>query len=394
MGIDEKFRIDAVRVRELVLPFRIPFRISQGVMPARRSLIVELESDGVVGYGESAPGAEPFYSEETVGTVRTIYEELFLPRLIGKEFATVEAFDDELRRGVRGNPFARCGLENAYWDLVCRRNGVSLTELIAGRLQKRGVPADQCVPRPHISSGVSIGIPDDRELSTLQRWISEYLDEGYQRVKIKISPGWDVEACRTARETVGADFPLWTDANASFVLDQHLDVFRAMDEFGLLFHEQPLEHCDLLDHAQLAKEIRTPVCLDESLKNARAGRQSLELGTSRIWNIKLQRIGGLCEALKIYQLAVEQSAELWGGTMPESGIGSQAILALAAFPAFTYAADVEASNRWYQPGYDPVEISMSAEGTIEVSGNAGIAEIMDADRYERFSSEVLNVRAT
>lgn len=390
MGINETFRIDAIRVRELVLPFRIPFRISQGVMPARRSLIVELESDGVVGYGESAPGEEPFYSEETVGTVRTIYEELFLPRLVGKEFSSVDAFDDELRRGVRGNPFARCGLENAYWDLVCRRNSVSLTDLIATRLTSLGIPAEQCVPAPHISSGVSIGIPDDRQLSTLQQWISDYLDEGYRRVKIKICPGWDVDACRTARETVGPDFPLWTDANASFTLDRHLDVFRAMDDFGLLFHEQPLDHCDLVDHAQLAREIRTPICLDESLKNVRAGRQSLELESSRIWNIKLQRIGGLCEALKIYRLAVEQGAELWGGTMPESGIGSQVILALAAFPAFTYAADVEASNRWYKPGYDPVEIGMSPAGTIEVPQNAGIAEIMDWERYTEFSQQILS----
>ncbi|MEO2049248.1 MAG: o-succinylbenzoate synthase [Pirellulales bacterium] len=389
MAVNESVKIDAIRVRELVLPFRIPFRISQGVLLARRSLIVEMESDGVVGYGESAPGDEPFYSEETLGTVRTIYEELFLPRLIGKEFATVDDFDVKLRRGVRGNPFARAGLENAYWDLVCRRNEVSLVDLIAERLKRLGLPSDQCVPSARIPSGVSIGIPEDRNEATLQSWIEEFLDEGYQRVKIKISPGWDLGACRTARSTVGEGFPLWTDANSSFELSEHLDIYRAMDEFEMLFHEQPLDHCDLLDHARLAKEINTPLCLDESLKDARSGRQALELSASKIWNIKVQRIGGLCEALRIYSLAVENDVALWGGTMPESGIGSQVILALSAFPAFAYAADVEASDRWYQPGYDPVEIVMDREGTIALPSCAGVAEAIDFDRYERHSCEVL-----
>ncbi len=393
MGCDERVSIDAIRVRELVLPFRIPFRISQGVMPARRSLIVELESEGIVGYGESAPGEEPFYSEETIGTVRTVYEDLFLPRLIGKEFETVDDFDTELRRGVRGNPFARTGLENAYWDVLCRRNGMPLVELIAAKLKDSGLSPEQCVPCKRISSGVSVGIPEDNKLATLQRSIVEYLEDGYRRVKIKICPGWDVEACRAARETVGDDFPLWTDANASFELTQHLETFRAMDEFGLLFHEQPLDHCDLLDHAQLAREIQTPICLDESLKNSRAGRQALEVGSSRIWNIKVQRLGGLCEVLRVYRLAVERGVALWGGTMPESGIGSQVILALAAFPAFVYPADVEASVRWYQAGCDPVEISMATDGTITIPDTNGIADVMDMDRYKRFSGEVLNVIA-
>lgn len=128
-----------------------------------------------------------------------------------------------------------------------------------------------------------------------------------------------------------------------------------MDDFGLLFHEQPLDHRDLLDHAQLARQIRTPICLDESLTDARQGRHAIEAGASRIWNIKIQRVGGLLEALKIYQLAAEKGVRLWGGTMPESGIGSQVILALAAFPAFVYPADVEASDRWYRPGCAPMK---------------------------------------
>jgi len=389
MGLNENVRIDAIRVRELKLPFRVPFRISQGLMPMRRSLIVEIESDGVVGYGESAPGEEPFYSEETVGTVRTLYDELFLPRLVGRSFSSIDDFDAELRLGVRGNPFARTGMENAYWDVVCQQSGISLTEAIADRMRSMGLPKEHAEPSGQIPSGVSIGIPEDRQTSTLACSIEEYLAEGYRRVKIKICPGWDVEACRAAREATGEDFPLWTDANASFRLDEHIDIFRAMDDFGLLFHEQPLHYTDLLEHARLAKTIRTPLCLDESLKDARCGRQAIETGASKIWNIKVQRIGGLCEALRIYELAVRNNIALWGGTMPESGIGSQVILALAAFPAFTYPADVESSSRWYKPGYDPVEITMATDGTIATPQFAGVAEVLDFDRYEKFSCEVL-----
>lgn len=387
--MDERVRIDAIRVREIALDFRTPFRISEGVLATRRSLIVELVSDGQTGYGEAAPNHEPFYSSETLGTVRTLYEELYLPRLVGREFESIDAFDAELRRGVRGNPFARAGLENAYWDLVCSRSGVPLVEAIADRLRKAGLPSDAATPRTRIPSGVSVGIPEDEKEATLARSVAGYIEDGYQRVKLKIRPGWDSVACRAARSAGGDDLPLWTDANASFRLEEHLDRFRAMDDFGLLFHEQPLHHTDLLEHGKLAKAISTPICLDESLKDARCGRQALELGASRIWNIKIQRVGGLLEALEIYRLAHESDVALWGGTMPESGIGSQVILCLAAFPQFQYAADVEASERWYQPGLDPVDIPMTKDGWIAVPQTAGVEAVLDRGRYERCGRQVL-----
>ena len=390
--MNEAFRLDSITVRELCLPFRIPFRISNGVLTVRRSLIVELASEGIVGYGESAPCEEPFYSEETLGSALSLYRKLYLPRLVGRSFSSIEEFDRELRRGVRGNPFARAGMENAYWDLCCRQSEIPLTEAIADRLRRLELPEEHHRPRETLPSGVAIGIPDDGKTSTLESWIAGYLDEGYRRVKIKIRPGWDVEACRAARRATGDDFPLWTDANASFAIDRHLDVMRDMDEFGLLFHEQPLHHRDLLDHARLAKEIRTPLCLDESLTSVRTGRQALTLGASRIWNIKVQRVGGLSEAIAIYRLAVENDVELWGGTMPESGLGSQAILALAAFPQFVYPTDVEASSRWYGPGLDPVEVTVSQDGHISVPRARGVREVLDPERYEKFTRVVASAR--
>ena len=388
--MDEHVRIDAIRVREIALDFRTPFRISEGVLATRRSLIVELVSDGHVGYGEAAPNHEPFYSSETIGTVRTLYDELYLPRLVGRKFETIDAFDAELRRGVRGNPFARAGLENAYWDLVCSRSGVPLVNAIAERLRAAGIPDEAATPAQRIASGVSVGIPEDEKEATLARHVAGYIEDGYQRVKLKIRPGWDTIACRAARSAGGDDLPLWTDANASFRLDEHFDRFQAMDDFGLLFHEQPLHHSDLLEHSRLAKVIQTPICLDESLKDARCGSQAIALDASRIWNIKIQRVGGLLEALAIYRLAFKSGAALWGGTMPESGIGSQVILCLAAFPQFQYAADVEASDRWYQPGLDPVDIPMTADGWITVPQTAGVEAVLDRERYARSSREVLS----
>lgn len=391
--MDERVKIDSITVRRLELPFRSPYRVSSGVLHFRRSLVVEIREDGAVGYGESAPCEEPFYSEETLGTVRTLYEELFLPRLVGREFPSISAFDQAIREGVRGNPFARAGLENAYWDLCCLKNGIPLVGAVGRRLAGMGLAKGHLTPRRGIPSGVALGIPEDGAPDTLARSIESHLEAGYRRVKIKIRPGWDVEACRAARRAAGDDMPLWTDANAAFDIERHLETFRAMDDFGLLFHEQPLDHRDLLEHRALGREISTPICLDESLASFRAARDTVRLKASRIWNIKVQRVGGLCEAIEIYRLAAANDILLWGGTMPESGIGAQAILALAAFPAFVYPSDVEPSTRWYGEGHDPLELVMTPDGEVPLSRQAGIETALDKERYHRFSRVLMERRS-
>ncbi len=383
--MDERVRIDKIRLRELSLPFRTPFQISSGTLLRRRSWIVEIESDGCVGYGESAPNDEPYYSEETIGTVRSVLGDLLIPRVAGREFSSIDEFDAELRRGVRGNPFARVGLENAYWDLCCRRSGVPLVDAIGSRLERLGVAAEHRTPAASIESGVSVGIPPEANTTTLARWIEEYLDEGYRRVKIKMRPDCAGSLCKTARDVVGEGFPLWTDANASFELSRDLETLQSLDEFGLLFHEQPLHHRDLIDHATLGRSLSTPVCLDESLHSERDGRAAIALEASRIWNIKIQRVGGLSEALRIYRLAVKNDVALWGGTMPESGVGAAPMLALGAFPGFVHAADIEASDRWYEPGHDPIDIEMSSDGRIDVPREAGVEPYLHRERYESFS---------
>jgi o-succinylbenzoate synthase len=181
-------------------------------------------------------------------------------------------------------------------------------------------------------------------------------------------------------EAAGRPVLLWADANASYDLERDTDALRAIDGEGLLFIEQPLQHDDLVDHSVLAKRLRTPVCLDESLRDARWARQALTLGASRIWNIKVQRLGGIAEALRVYALAAANNVELWGGTMPETGIGARAILALGALPRFVYPSDVEPSDRWYAPGTDPLPLVMAADGTMPVPSETGLATVSVGER--------------
>lgn len=374
--------IERARLWDVALPLTVPFGISGGVMHVRRSLIVELATgDGAAGFGESAPFELPFYSSETVESARWMLTSVLLPRLVGHTLDTPMDADAILRTGVRGNPFSRAGVETAVWDLFCHRRGKRLLDLIVDALRAMGVDEGPLRARSGVTCGVALGIPDDGASATLARWTREALAQGYARVKIKIRPGWDVEPIRAVREVIGSDRSvlLWADANASYDLERDTEALRAIDAEGLLFIEQPLQHDDLVDHAALAQRIRTPICLDESLRDARWARHALSLGASRIWNIKVQRLGGLAEALRVYALAAAHDVALWGGTMPETGIGARSILALGALPRFVYPSDVEPSDRWYTPGTDPLPLVMAADGTMAVPSEKGMATLGVAD---------------
>jgi o-succinylbenzoate synthase len=371
--------VDRARLWEVAVPLTVPFAISGGVMRVRRSLIVELTAGGgATGFGESAPFELPFYSSETLESARSMLTSVLLPRLVGRRLTSVTDADVILRGGVRGNPFARAGAETAVWDLFCHHSGVALVDVIVDTLRAAAVADHDLSPRPHIPCGIALGIPEDESASTLARWTRAALAHGYQRVKIKIRPGWDVEPIRAARsaiESSGRDVPLWADGNASYDVERDADALRAIDGEHLLFIEQPLQHDDLVDHAELARRLQTPICLDESLRDARWALHALRLGASRIWNIKVQRLGGLAEALRVYALAAANDVALWGGTMPETGIGARAILALSALPRFLYPSDVEPSERWYAADADPLPLVMSASGTMEVPREAGLATL-------------------
>jgi O-succinylbenzoate synthase len=353
-------RITRIDLREIVLPLVEPFIISGGAIPHRRSLILELHDEqGRRGFGECPPFELPFYSEETLNGARDLLERVLLPRVAGRDFSSPEELDAALRVGVRGNPFARAALETAAWDLEAAANGVGMAALLGQRLGETPAPAVPC--------GVALGIPQDRSLETLLRWVSAAIARGYRRVKIKIAPGWDLEPVReVTRLLAGTGLPLTVDANGAYEWPEHEHVLEQLDDYGLLYIEQPLAPEELVGHAKLDRALHTPVCLDETLRDARVARQVVELAGPRVWNIKVHRVGGLSEVCRIYKIAREFGATLWAGTMPESGIGSQAALAAASLPLFTYPSDLEPSERWFGAGNDTIELTMDQAGMMAV----------------------------
>ena len=374
-------KIERAELYELTLPLVEPFIISGGAVTERRSLVVALSDDrGHTGYGESPPFDLPFYSEETLASARDVIARVLLPRVQGRAFESPEAVDDALRENVRGNQFARAGVETAAWDLGANARGLGLAQLVAERL---GV-----APAGSVVCGVALGIPADRDASTLARRVAEALKRGYRRVKIKVAPGWDGVAVRAARDAMAnVDLPLTVDANGAYAWPEHERELRALDDAGLLYIEQPLAPDELVGHAHLAHALHTPICLDETLRDASHARQVVHLEGPKIWNIKVHRVGGFAEVCRIYRVAQQYGAGLWAGTMPETGIGSQAALAVAALPGFVYPSDLEPSERWYGRNADVIKLTMGKDGRMAVPGQC-VARLLDRGRFRAASRAV------
>jgi o-succinylbenzoate synthase len=379
--------ITRIQLFDLTLPLIEPFVISGGTMRERRSLVVVLhDAEGHRGYGESPPFELPFYSEETTASARHLLEHVLIPRLLGAEQDSPEAVDAAVRVGVRSNSFARAAVETAAWDLEAHRRKTGLAALLGERLGSD--------PAEEVPCGVALGIPVDRSPDTLRRWVTEAIATGYRRVKIKVAPGWDEVPVRAAREAMaGTALPLTVDANGGYEWPEHERALRALDDAGLLYIEQPLHPDELVGHARLAERLKTQVCVDETLRDARAARQIAELGGPLVWNVKVHRVGGLSEVCRIVRIARECGAKLWAGTMPESGLGSQAALAAAAMPGFVYPSDLEPSTRWFGRNADVIKLTMTGEGIMRVPG-VPIAALLDAGRFGAASSLILDAGTT
>jgi o-succinylbenzoate synthase len=382
----EPMPIERIELYELTLSLLEPFIISGGTMTQRRSLVVVLYDErGCRGYGEAPPFELPFYSEETLAGARYLLEEVLIPRLLVARVDSPDQADPVLRNGVRGNRFARAALDTALWDLAAARRGIGLADLLAERL---GVK-----PAQSIACGVALGIPHDRSLDTLRRSVEASVARGYRRVKIKIAPGWDaVPVNATSEVMAGSGLPLTVDANGAYEWPEHERNLRALDEAGLLYIEQPLAPEELVGHARLAQELRTPICLDETLEDARAARQIVELGGPKVWNIKVHRLGGLTEMSRVYAIARRYGAALWAGTMPESGIGSQAAIAAAALPGFVYPSDLEPSSRWFGADADVIELTMGQDGHMPVP-RVSIERLLEGARF-RTASQLIGSQPT
>jgi O-succinylbenzoate synthase len=321
--------LDWVRV-----PLREPFRISNGSVEVKDSIVVSYERGGVTGYGESSPMAGAFYSAETPESTWAALETL-APAVLRDPAADLDAV-------VAGEQFAKCGIVGALVDREIRMQAVPLWRWLGS--------ADRPVP-----SGVAIGIFDT--VDELLERVDTYVRQGYRRVKIKIQPGWDVEPVSRVRQRF-PDVPLMVDANAAYTIED-LAVFRELDRFGLMMYEQPLGRHALEEMAELARAVATPVCADESAESLAMLERLIELRAASIINIKIQRVGGIHNARRMHDRCLEAGLACWAGTMPELGIASTEAIHLATLPNFLYPTDVEASERWYTDDIidPPVEIS-------------------------------------
>jgi O-succinylbenzoate synthase len=362
-------RVRSVELRLVGLPLVRPFRTSFGEMTHRECVLARVETDEAVGWGECVASREPDFSEEWNDGVWILLRELLAPALL----AAGDLGIGDVERGfasVRGHPMAKATLVNAFVDATLRAEGRSLASFMGGT-------------RERVECGVSIGIAPTAD--ALLEQVAGYLDEGYRRIKLKIEPGTDVDRVRSVRE-VHPGILLSVDANAAYTLDD-LDVFRALDAFGLLMVEQPLHHEDLVEHARLQAAIATDVCLDESIRSAADARAAIGLGACRIVNIKQGRVGGILEAGRVHDACAERGVPVWCGGMLETGIGRATNLALASMPNFRLPGDTSASRRYFAEDLtEPFELA--PDGTMAVPDEPGIGVDPIPERLEAATRRV------
>lgn len=358
-------RVERLDLRLLRLPLAHFFETSFGRVHDRHFLLVTAVADGVEGWAECVAEASPYYSPETTETAWHVITEFIAPRVLSASLDHPQDLPGVVA-AVRGHQMAKAAVEMAVWDLFARQQRVPLARLLGGQAAR-------------IPAGVSIGIQDS--IDDLLRKVESELAAGYRRIKIKIKPGWDVEIVRAVRRRFG-DVPLMADANAAYSLADS-DHLRRLDEFGLMMIEQPLGYDDLFDHARLQKVLATPICLDESIHDARSATEAVEMGACRIINIKPGRVGGHAESIRVHDACAARAVPVWHGGMLESGVGRAHNIHLASLPNFTLPGDIAASRRYYVPDLIDPEIEVAADGTIEVPIGPGIGVNILSDRVER-----------
>ena len=358
-------RIERAELRQISLPLVFPFETSFGREEAKACVLVRLYAGGLEGWGEAPAMAAPLYNEETVGTVWHVLEEFVLPLLVGRDLTDPRDFPP-LVRHLRRHHMAKAGVEAALWDLFCQVRGISLSAALGGT-------------RPTVDVGVSLGI--EPTIESLLRRIEHFLGLGYRRIKAKIKPGWDVDVVRQIRDRFGA-IRLQVDANSAYTLDD-APLLRELDDFDLLLIEQPLGEDDIVDHAALQAQLRTPICLDESIVTPEDARKALDLGACRVINIKAARLSGLAAGVATHDLCRARGIPVWCGGLLETGIGRVANLAMASLPNFVLPADISASDRYFHEDLIDPPVTLNPDGTITVPQSAGLGVAVNVDRINR-----------
>src|SRR6201997_3807615 len=369
-------KIEAITLREIHLPLVHFFETSFHRLYHRRILLVTIHADGVEGWGESVVGEDPYYSSEWIDSAWPTMTQYLIPALLGQKLLSGRECA-ALFAKVRSHRMAKAALENAVWDAEARQKQIPLWKLLGGT-------------RREIPCGVSIGIQDSVE--QLLEKIQTELAAGYRRIKLKVKPGWDLNVLERVRSR-WADITLSVDANSAYTLDE-VEHLRKFDQFNLLMIEQPLWNDDLYYHARLQKELRTAICLDESIESGRDAACAAETGACRIINVKEGRVGGFSEAKKAHDVCRMNRIPVWCGGMLESGIGRAHNIALSTLENFSLPGDVSASKRYWKEDIVEPEVEVSREGLIAVRDEPGTGYGVREDLIEKLTvkKEVLRGR--
>jgi len=369
-------KLDALTLYHLSMPLVSPFETSFGREIDRECVIIALNAEGLTGYGECVATRGPGYNYETAGTAWHILKDFVAPLILGQDVADASDFQRRVA-GIRGHLLAKAGVEMALWDLLGKREGVSLKEMLGG-------------VRDKVEVGVSIGIQESA--SALVRTAEGYVEQGYNRLKIKIKPGRDADDTSAVRRA----FPhirLQVDANSAYSLETS-ETLRPLDQLDLLLIEQPLFEDDIWDHRKLQAQFKTPICLDESVVSPRHARYAIEMEACRIINIKPGRVGGLSQGVEIHDMCREQNMPVWCGGMLETGVGRASNLAIASLPGFTLPGDISASDRYYQRDITNERFTLNPDSTIDVPIGPGLGITIDEDALNQFSLAKLELKAT
>jgi o-succinylbenzoate synthase len=359
-------KIEKIELRHIKMELVSPFTTSMGTEYNEEHILVRVDGEGLTGWGECVAEGTPFYSYETVITAWHILQDFLIPSILGKDISNIDEAI-QLYSKVRGHRMAKAGLEAALWDLFAKSKNISLSKMLGGTKEK-------------VDVGVSIGIQSS--VAELIKVIDSYLAEGYKRIKIKIAPGNDIQFVQAVRK----QFPeilFQVDANSAYTLED-IDLLKQMDEYNLLI-EQPLGYDNIYDHSKLQRELKTPICLDESIHSLDDTRAAIELDSCRVINIKPGRVGGFTESKLIHDYCASKNIPVWCGGMLESGIGRAGNVALASLSDFTLPGDISASKRYYKEDIVEPEFVVNADGTMDVPTKPGIGVEINMKMLDKVS---------
>jgi len=367
-------KIESITLREIQMPLVHFFETSFGRTTHRRIILVEAVCEGIVGWAECVAGEGPFFSEEWTDEAWATLKTYLCPMLVGSIINSAEQSAERMGK-IRGHRMAKASLENALWDAEAKQKQLPLWKLLGGTRQE-------------IACGVSIGIQDSVE--QLLGKIETELAAGYQRIKVKVKPGWDLDVVQRIRSR-WPNILLSCDANSAYTLDDVVHL-REFDAFNLLMIEQPLWSDDIYQHSRLQSHLRTAICLDESIHSARDAAVAAELKACRIINIKVGRVGGLSEAQRIHDVCQQHGIPVWCGGMLESGIGRAHNIALSSLANFTLPGDVSASKRYWAHDIISPEVEVSSQGTIAMRNESGIGYQVDEEWIEKLTVRKETIR--